>query len=55
VARTVSVAAARVMKPRSIATGYDARARPVAAMLAGQSGVVLSSTKPFFGFVSWRK
>jgi hypothetical protein len=30
-----------VMKPRSTATGYTAKASPVAAMLAGQSDAVL--------------
>ena len=32
-----------------------AKARPVAAMLAGQSGAVLSSTSPLCGLVSCRK
>src|SRR5450830_1502506 len=42
-------------KARSTATGYAAKASPVAAMLAGQSGAVLSSTNPFCGLVSCRK
>ncbi len=39
------------MSPRSTATGYDANARPVAAMLAGHSVAVLSITSPLAGFV----
>jgi hypothetical protein len=43
------------MNPRSIPTGYAAKASPVAAMLAGQSGDVLSITSPLAGFVSYAK
>ena len=41
-----------MMMPRSTTTGMVARAMPIAAMLAGASGSVLSRTSPLSGFVS---
>ena len=50
-----STAEARDIHPRSTPTGYAASAKPVAAILAGQSGAVLSITSPLTGFVSCTK
>jgi hypothetical protein len=50
VASVRSTAAARGRKPRSTPTGYAARAKPTTAMLAGESGWVLSRTSPLAGF-----
>ena len=47
--------AARLIMPLSTATGYVASARPVAAMLAGQSTASLSRTRPLCGLVSLSK
>ena len=46
---------ARVMRWRSMLMGYAVSAMPMAAMLAGQSGAVLSSTIPLAGLTSWVK
>jgi len=50
-----STASARGTNPRSTPTGYVVSPNPTAAMLAGQSAHVLSSTNPFARLVSCRK